>query len=408
MTHSRWHRSVVAIVLLCAAACATKISACTIFKITIGGRTYMGNNEAWNDPATRMWFLPAEAGKFGRVAFGYRNGYTQGGMNEKGLCYDWVAGYKTGWVRDAAKPDYAGNLGEKALEEATTVDEAIAILAKYNYTDYTTARAFFVDRSGASAVVGYEDGKFVVTRGKGTSQAVGWEEDETLKRLRAIAESAGGRSDVATIEAVSGVLGACQQSGTYSTLYSNVCDLEAGDVYVYQFAGKVPAVKFNLAAELAKGLHFYELPKIQEQMKRAPAQDGKTITAVEIDPLACAAIAGDYVAAGGMRIKVLVKDGRPLVWLPGEAAAREVFAASKTKYFLRMVDIQFAFELDESGRASKLKIHTWQADIEATRVATVGPAKKVSFDRTATVRNRPGYNCLGKPGLEETASLSER
>ena len=36
---------------------------CTVFFVSDGTRMLVGNNEDYFDPATRMWFLPAEAGK---------------------------------------------------------------------------------------------------------------------------------------------------------------------------------------------------------------------------------------------------------------------------------------------------------------------------------------------------------
>jgi hypothetical protein len=66
------------------------------------------------------------------------------------------------------------------------------------------------------------------------------------------------------------ILKECRQAGEYSTKYSNVFDLLSGDVFLYPFPGRDAEVKLNLATELAKGAHYYDMPKLQEQLALAP------------------------------------------------------------------------------------------------------------------------------------------
>ena len=125
-----------AVVLSLLGVCAGG-SACTIFKLTHGQVTLVGNSEDFYDSNTRVWFLPPEGGKHGRVYFGFRNGLAQGGMNDAGLFFDWVTTLpspdaKLGtpvrpWARTPDRQDFLGSLSEKILEEATTVDEAIQV-----------------------------------------------------------------------------------------------------------------------------------------------------------------------------------------------------------------------------------------------------------------------------------------
>ena len=70
-------------------------NACTVFAVSHDGTVFFGNNEDWKDPYTRVWFLPAENGKYGRLYLGFeRFGVTipQGGMNDQGLAFDILAG----------------------------------------------------------------------------------------------------------------------------------------------------------------------------------------------------------------------------------------------------------------------------------------------------------------------------
>ena len=65
--------------------------ACTAFMMADGERVLVGNNEDYNIPYTRVWFVPSENGRYGRVCFGYDNWSPQGGMNDQGLFLDFFA-----------------------------------------------------------------------------------------------------------------------------------------------------------------------------------------------------------------------------------------------------------------------------------------------------------------------------
>ena len=67
------------------------IYACTAFMMSDGENVLVGNNEDSKIPYTRVWFIPAENGRFGRVYFGYDNWYPQGGMNDRGLFFDYFS-----------------------------------------------------------------------------------------------------------------------------------------------------------------------------------------------------------------------------------------------------------------------------------------------------------------------------
>ncbi|UCE05051.1 MAG: acyl-CoA--6-aminopenicillanic acid acyl-transferase, partial [bacterium] len=44
--------------------------ACTVFYASDGEMTLAGNNEDYINPLTKVWFEPAENGKYGSVFFG--------------------------------------------------------------------------------------------------------------------------------------------------------------------------------------------------------------------------------------------------------------------------------------------------------------------------------------------------
>src|SRR5262245_30333922 len=67
---------------------------CTIFLLTDTNHVLFCNNEDWSNTKTRIWFVPAEAKRYGCVYVGFDDGFPQGGMNTEGLASDWVAGSK--------------------------------------------------------------------------------------------------------------------------------------------------------------------------------------------------------------------------------------------------------------------------------------------------------------------------
>jgi len=66
------------------------------------------------------------------------------------------------------------------------------------------------------------------------------------------------------------ILQASRQDGKYGTKYSNIFDLKSGDIHLFQSSKQSDGVKLNLAAELKKGAHYYDIPQISQQLTQAP------------------------------------------------------------------------------------------------------------------------------------------
>jgi hypothetical protein len=240
---------------------AIRAPACTIFVLTDTNRTLFCNNEDWSDPKTRIWFVPGSDKHHGGVYVGFDNDYAQGGMNTEGLAFDWVAGYTETWKPDPSASVVWGNSGQQALESCATVEEAIAFFRAHQDRQFYRAKILLADRTGASVIIGGKDDKLQVEqanqcRGFGYGAA-------TLDRLL-----------TRTIEPTVGngikILRAAMQKGPYATKYSNVFDLKSGDVFLFPFPDREDEVKFNLAAELKKGGHYYDMPQIYDQLTQAP------------------------------------------------------------------------------------------------------------------------------------------
>lgn len=101
------------------------VEACTIFVLTDTNRALFCNNEDWRNPKTRLWFVPGGDGHYGCTYVGFDDGWPQGGLNTKGLAFDWVAGFMDEWKPGPEMKPVGGNPSQRMLETCATVEDAI-------------------------------------------------------------------------------------------------------------------------------------------------------------------------------------------------------------------------------------------------------------------------------------------
>jgi hypothetical protein len=235
----------------------TDVQACTIFVLTDAHRALFCNNEDWLNPQTRIWFVPAGAGYQGCGYLGFDDGWAQGGLNTQGLAFDWVAGFMERWERDPAMKGVRGNPSQRMLETCTTVEEATAFYRTHWEPGFSRARILVADRTGASVIIGAKDGRLQVEKDR---QSLGFGYGRrTLDEMLA-------KSSAPTVANGVAILRACLQAGKYATKYSNVFDLNSGDIFLFMSPDQDAGVKLNLAVELAKGAHYYDLPQVRRQL----------------------------------------------------------------------------------------------------------------------------------------------
>ncbi len=201
---------------------------CTIFYFVKNGKAYFCNNEDFSNPDTEIRFYPARFGKYAWVYFGFSNDWAQGGVNEKGLCWDWVAGYEnTGWKPDKSKKTFKGNLSEKIITRCATVEEAIKYYEKYNEESFSYARIMLADNLGNSAIVGWKNGNFFVERSHNKLQAFGYKGDTVYSYF------SNNQREI-NIDSCPKVLDLAHQEGIYPTQYSYIISLNEGKIYLYK------------------------------------------------------------------------------------------------------------------------------------------------------------------------------
>jgi hypothetical protein len=235
--------------------------ACTIFVLTDADRALFFNNEDWFNPVTRLWFVPAGKDHLGCAYLGFDNGWAQGGVNTAGLAFDWVSGFDEKYVPDPQLQPVRGNPSERMLESCTTVEEAIAFYRKFLEPDFKRSRILVADRTGASVVIGAREGRLHVVPLK-RSRGFGYGRVALERELA--------KSPEPTVANGAAILRACFQPGDGGTKYSNVFDLKSGEIVLFPFPTREESVTLNLAAELEKGGHYYDIAKIRHQLTAAP------------------------------------------------------------------------------------------------------------------------------------------
>lgn len=253
----RWASILVAAGILASSQLAR---GCTIFVLTDGERTLFFNNEDWSNPVSRVWFVPAPEGFYSCVYVGFENNGSEGGMNSAGLAFDWVAGFEEEWTPPAGMKPVGGRTSERMLESCATVEEAITFYETYREPQFSRAKILVADKSGASAIIGAHDGKLQVDRAR-HSRGFGYGRATLATMLQT--------NTAPKMETGLKIMRACEQKGEFATKYSSVFDLKNGEISLFA-PGSEEEVKLNLTAELKRGAHYYDIPKIREQLTEPP------------------------------------------------------------------------------------------------------------------------------------------
>lgn len=192
-----------------------------------------GNNEDHGEPNSYAWFQRSKPGKFGGVLYGFQDQYPQGGMNEKGLCFDHFARpylQVTGFSQPPLSPRYAEWVYQMQ-ETCATVAKAISYLRLFNIWFFTNFQLFLADRFGNSAIVEgdsiiYQNGDYqVVTNFFHSHPELGHYPCWRYHIATQILESC----DSLTVDYCKSIL----NSGHTSNTYSNIHDPVNGMIYLY-------------------------------------------------------------------------------------------------------------------------------------------------------------------------------
>lgn len=329
---------------------------CTVFYAADEQVSLGGNNEDYRNPLTKVWFVPARGGQYGRVYFGFDDFWPQGGMNDQGLFFDGLGIDERVPVPRAGRSFYPGNLLDKAMAECATVECVLSLFERYHLADVWSYQFLFGDSAGDSAIVEpltalRKEGRYQVATN--FYQSTTPLEDRTCWRYRTavrMLESA----EAFSVDVFRDILDAVHVEGQYPTLYSNVCDLKRKTVYLYYFHDYEHVVVLDLQAELEKGAHAHDIaslfppneaaerwarPILQKLTPTAaapsPTPARPTSTAVGAMPVEPTAIPAEPTAPPGIGEPPQPADLQPLLWWGGVVAVASLAAVAAGWYALR-------------------------------------------------------------------------
>ena len=241
--------------------------ACSVCKVTINGRTYLGNNEDNWRIGSRVWFEDRTFGKFGAVYVGYGDNFPQGGMNEAGLAFDGLAIYPKAIIPDPLKKTETNSntFIREIMQNCATVEDVMNYAIKFN-RPFNKGVVFFADKFGKYLVMEPDtmtignDSKYIIANFCPSTTS---DEEklifERYKRgnnfLHEHIHDTSSNYCLALVE----TMHECRDKIGDGTMYSFIADLAAGDFTLYFYHDFKHKKVFNLKTELGKGNHSFEM-----------------------------------------------------------------------------------------------------------------------------------------------------
>lgn len=244
--------------------------ACSMYKVTVDGKTMVGNNEdAWRT-TPHIWFETTRNGNYGCCFVGSReigkNKYAaQSGMNEHGLTFSRLASYHPKQENSKAKqlklienPDL---FLMEIMRSCKNIDEVYALLNQYDRSPYLQDVFVYVEPSGESLVVE----PYRLIRGSDPScvqanfcpSITSETERRNQKRYRDGRDLLNKKIDTSLefCTQLSKEMHVCREKigdGTLLTTIWNTSDLTFNVFFYHDYTN---GMSFNLKEELAKGDH---------------------------------------------------------------------------------------------------------------------------------------------------------
>ena len=249
-----------------------------MYKITIGDKTIVGTNFDAFYTSPRIWFEKAlKPGTYGAGFSGGRiigiNGYApQSGMNEVGMSFSRLASAtpKKNIVNMRNKktiPNECSYLKD-ILHTCKSIEEVQNYISQYNHSFFNEDVFIYIEKSGRYLIVEPytmttgNDANYVLSnfcpsvttatyankldRYRKGVELLKIKVDTTLEFCKSMADS----------------MHVCRKKIGDGTLLSSIWNLKDGLITIYFYHDYTHSIQYNLKEELAKGDHFYEIPKI--------------------------------------------------------------------------------------------------------------------------------------------------
>lgn len=243
------------------------VMGCSMFKLTMFGKTMVGNNEDYWNPNSRIWFERGDVNEYGAVYVGYDNFWPQGGMNQAGLVFDGFSMDYLAILDTLEKKSLNVNFLKDIMKKCTVVEDVKDYLIQYNLQGLETSMFLFIDKTGKYLVV--EGDELII--GNDQSYVLSnfypslIKEEKEIKiplyhKGKGLLES---KKDT-SISFCSSVMDTMHQERNWGagTMYTTIYDLKEGTIYLYFFRDYTHVVKFNLNQELKKKENSLVIPDL--------------------------------------------------------------------------------------------------------------------------------------------------
>lgn len=245
--------------------------ACSMCKITLDGKTIVGNNEDMWSHEAKIWFENGDQNSYGSVYLGHVNNSPQGGMNEAGLVFDALTLLPNPrpYNKTNKKPvKYTNDILVKVMQKCATINEVELYLQDYNLSCISSGMIWFIDKAGDYLIVESDtmiwgnDPSYVLTNyrvseNKSVADIKIPRHHKGLDRIKNVKDNS-----FEFCASVMDTMKACRGELGDGTLYSNIFDTQTGDIYLYFYHDFSTFVKYNLKEELKKGNQVIKIPEL--------------------------------------------------------------------------------------------------------------------------------------------------
>ena len=248
-----------------------QVKSCSMYKITVDGKTVVGcNHDTWLT-TPKIWFENAkQPNEYGAAFTGARQvgenrTAPQSGMNEKGLAFSRMAAHYTGQknqfhdrLKIGDEVDYLTGI----LHHCATVKEVKQYIEAYDHSVFINDVFIYIDSSGSYLIaepykltVGNESNYVLsnfcpsITDHVQARQLMRYRNGEDFLKRNNVTAS------LAYYSALSDTMHVCRKRNGDGTLLTSIWDTKDGAVNLYFYHNYDSTVRFNLSEELAKGDH---------------------------------------------------------------------------------------------------------------------------------------------------------
>lgn len=253
-----------------------KTQACSMYKLTVDGKTMVGCNEdAWRT-TSKIWFenagAPNEygAGFTGSRQVGSNQTAPQSGMNEAGLTFSRLVAYYpkqdnpfSNRIKITNEVDYLTDI----MHKCSTVKEVKKYIEQYDHSLFFDHVFIYIDSSGEYLIV--EPYKLI--EGNAPNYVLSNfcpsitdnEKARKLERYRKgedFLNSHKANSSLSYCTALSDAMHVCRNRNGDGTLLTSIWNTKDKLVNLYFYHSYDTTIQFNLIEELAKGDHIINIP----------------------------------------------------------------------------------------------------------------------------------------------------